>query len=212
MLSHSLLRFKSGEQPDLDGWTDCSLEMLQSSHLPPGTILIRALRHEETRVQESTHPGSLDLLGQSLAAAFNCQYRPQLIRKSRSVRPAKSLSRQEREKELLDVYQLNPTLFRSMRLSETAPPSFFVLDDILTTGTTVRMILKTLTNFFPDSRIGIFTLARADHDHSLNKSAPPRGQNYQIDPQEGWKVAEEDFFYYALNQLKNHIRANSFPP
>ena len=73
--SHSLLRFKAGRQPDLDGWIDCAREALTTvtspaniSHenaiLTHDTILVRALHHDETSIPDA--PTSLDLLAQQL--------------------------------------------------------------------------------------------------------------------------------------------------
>ncbi|HEY4334465.1 MAG TPA: hypothetical protein VGM89_01170, partial [Puia sp.] len=50
-ISRSLLKFKRGAQPDLDSWVERSVRGFRETPvvLPPDTIIIRALRHNETR-------------------------------------------------------------------------------------------------------------------------------------------------------------------
>src|ERR1700754_106808 len=83
-LSRSLLKFKRGTQPDLDNWIHTTLREFHNIPLSPDTIIIRALRHDETQVHapslSSSPPSSpatslpspsspsqysLDLLGQA---------------------------------------------------------------------------------------------------------------------------------------------------
>lgn len=97
-----------------------------------------------------------------------------------------------------------------------APPSppFLLIDDILTTGTTMRMIIRAIRRLFPRSLIRIFTLARSDYDPSLNLSSPLHGQNYHLENSAGWIVAEDSISVYpyllSAETLKKKILANSF--
>jgi predicted amidophosphoribosyltransferase len=156
-LSRSLLKFKRGIQPDLDAWIESTLEVFHNIPLSPDTVIIRALRHDETQVHESP-PASLDLLGQALAANFQCQYRPSLLRKSRTTLSNKGLTRNQRETQLNNVYSI-----AYENLPQAAPPIPF--------GTTIRTIIYTLHQAFPHSPLQIFTLARVEHDPDLNHSA-----------------------------------------
>jgi len=161
-LSRSLLKFKRGIQPDLDAWIGSTLEVFHNIPLSPETIIIRALRHDETQVHESP-PASLDLLGQALAARFQCQYLPSLLRKSRTTLSNKGLTRHQRETELNDVYSI-----AQENLPLPAPPiPFLLIDDILTTGATIRTIIQTLHQAFPLSPLQIFTLAKVDFDPEI---------------------------------------------
>lgn len=200
-LSQSLLRFKRAYQPDLDAWIDCALEILTEAPLLPDTIIIRALHHNETIVPQNK-PTSLDHLGKALAAHFHFDYYPGLLCKTRPAREIKSLSREQREIELSGLYYIDDHYRNSL-----AGHPILILDDILTTGTTMKMIVSALGNH-PSLRI--FTLAKADYDDSLNKSTPLKGQNYQLQQGMGWQVAEEQSIYYTLSQLKARIKANSF--
>ncbi len=229
-LSHSLLKFKRGRQPDLNGWIDCSLEMLATTPiLPPGRIIVRALHHEETILREDSPPTSLDKLGSALALRFKGHYRPTLLHKSLPTQEIKELSKEQREAELQGLYSLHPSPIGPSPISPSpigpaastlpAPaipslrqtaPSFLIIDDILTTGTTMKMIIDAILRSYPEANLCIFTLAKADYDTSFNKSTPLQGQNYQLAPGRNWVVAEEEASFYSLDQLKARIRTNTF--
>ncbi len=217
-LSRSLLKFKRGIQPDLDAWIECSLEVFHKIPLSPDTTIIRALRHDETKVRE-TPLTSLDLLGRALAATFHCRYLPSLLCKSRPTLSNKGLSRGQRRAELKDVYSITPEV-----LSPSLNPPFLLIDDILTTGTTIRMIIRTLRRFFPLNPLQIFTLAKVDYDPGINRASPLHSQNYHLEEGTGWVAAEDPAPYFDrdptpspsedptphnhLDDLKNSIRTN----
>jgi hypothetical protein len=223
IFSHSLLKFKMGRQPDLSGWIDCALDMLASgipgagpapgsnpapgaSLIPEGSILVRALHHDEI-VPSENPPTSLDLLGRALAGRFQSHYRPSLISKTRPARKINRLTLEQREAELNDLYIMNDSC-----PSPDAPVPFIVIiDDILTTATTVRSILSALLNRLRDTSIVVFTLARADYDRSANKTSSLRGQNYQLEQGMDWVVAEKEAIpCYSRRQLRAWIHADAF--
>jgi predicted amidophosphoribosyltransferase len=234
IFSQSLLKFKRRIQPDLDAWIDCSLEVLKEISLSPDTIILRALSHDETTLSltRSTFPAALDIFGDALARRFGCPYLPSLLLKSRPTRPCKELSREQRLAELRNIYSVDPAIpipilpiappSASPLLPSTGettpdsspPPSFLLIDDILTTGTTMRMLIRALRRQFPRCPIRIFTLARSDYDPTLNLSSPLHGQNYHLENSAGWIVAEEDIneypYFISLETLKKKILANSF--
>ena len=163
-VSRSLLKFKRGAQPDLDSWIDRALRGFLETPviLPPDTVIIRALRHKETRPQTDP-PSSLDRLGQALSHQLGAPYRPHLLYKTHPTAVAQSLTRQQRTAELQNVYQINPIEANAAETPPAVtntPPSILLLDDILTTGATILSILQTLTAAFPNCRITIFTLAK----------------------------------------------------
>jgi hypothetical protein len=216
-LSLSLLNFKRSRQPDLAAWIDCSLEMLPPSLFLPGTIIVRALHHQETEITDRK-PAALDQLGLALASHFRSNYLPRLLSKSQPAREIKWFSKGQREIELLGLYQVNHSLMpplinptRPESDSSSSATSFLIIDDILTTGTTIKMIIGALNQHFPSSKYSVFTLAKADYDDNLNKSTPLKGQNYQLEQGTGWMVAEDQAEYAYPHLLKNRIRANSFP-
>lgn len=234
-ISYSLLKFKQGRQPDLSAWLDCSVEILGGSPpsviapgysqsyphdqpvVPPGAILVRALHHQETTVAEGKLT-SLDRLGSALAVHFQCFYHPGLLCKSQNAREMKGLSQNQREQELKGLYYLDavyyttiitPIIMESPHFIKESP-HFLVIDDIFTTGTTVKMIIGALTSYFPLSTVCIFTLAKADYDANLNKTTRLSGKHYRMDEGMDWSVAEEDLPYYSYCELMAWIKKGKF--
>jgi ATP-dependent DNA helicase RecQ len=217
IFSHSLLKFKMGWQPDLNGWIDCSLEMLASGIpplIPPGCSIIRALHHDEILAPEDP-PTSLDLLGRALAGRFQSFYMPSLIRKTRPARKISRLAIKQREAELNGIYIMNA----SGSPPDLPKPAFLVIDDILTTAATAKSILSALLSHYPEASVCFFTLAKADYERHLNQSSPLRGQNYQLEQGMDWIVAEEPaeefaekepFSPYSGSQLRAWILADTF--
>jgi predicted amidophosphoribosyltransferase len=168
IISRSLLKFKRRIQPHFNTWIECSLEALNEISLTPDTIILRALHHNEM-VAGTKFPTALDFLGHALAGHFGCRYLPSFLRKSRPARPCKELSRGQRKTELRGIYSLDT----AAPLPSPNPP-FLLIDDILTTGTTMRMIIQPLRRAFPLSPIRIFTLARAnDEPPPTTEDSPP---------------------------------------
>lgn len=187
-LSHSLLKFKQRIQPDLDAWIDCSVQLLGALPFSPDTIILRALRHDEMTAR--THiPSALDLLGLSLAHHLGCHYLPSLLTKSRPTLPNKHLTRRQRQSQLHDVYHFSAT-HRTLAAPSAAaaattadlPTPFLLIDDVLTTGTTMRTLIQTLLRNHPACSVKTFTLARADYrpasqrgeiDTTADPASPP---------------------------------------
>lgn len=204
-LSHSLLKFKKGRQPDLDGWLECSLELIALAPIPPGATIVRALHHDETAA--SSH-SSLDLLGQELARRFNHQYFPRLLQKSHPNRPVKMFSKPRREEELAGLYHIDRSLLPH------PPGHWLIIDDILTSGCTLRAILQAIHEAWPpepdSTPIHIFTLAKATTTLPPHP-APLQGLHYRFEDADGaWTLAEDQIPYYSLIQLKNIILRDAF--
>jgi predicted amidophosphoribosyltransferase len=198
-LSRSLMKFKRGAYPDLHAWIDCAREALAENPPSRDSIIVRALGHRETIIKEDARPTSLDLLGRTLAADFHCRYLPALLSKTRETWSNKTLSRKEREIELHDVYSANVPFIPASSASDLpAPsasperipppsPSFLLIDDILTTGATIRAMIGALK--CTPLPIRVFTLARAAHDPQSYPIAPLQSRNYYLDQDAGWVLA-----------------------
>lgn len=222
--SNSLLKFKRGEHPDLEAWTDCTLE--QSARLPvgPHTIILRALHHHEFTTNP-LRPASLDRLGNALSKRLNCRYHPDLLQKSRPVPEIKKLTRPQRE----------TALFQAYRFSMPSEPchQYLILDDIVTTGSTLNAIIAAIhqeyshpqhthpaslpTGSEPFSLPSIlaFSLARAEYDPSFNLFHSLQGKNYRLEQGSShWRLGEEPDIYsspYSSPSLKEWIRKDFFP-
>ena len=206
-LSQSLLRFKKGRHPDLEGWIDCSLELFAGAPIPPGATIVRALHHDEIAV--STTPSSLDLLGEQLARRFRHHYHPRLLQKTQPNQPVKLFSRPRREEELQGRYRLDDAYASQL---PDPPGHWLIIDDVLTSGATLRAILQAISQAHPTSTapIDIFTLAKATTTLPRHPAALS-GRHYQFHEDDTtWTLAEDPISYYTLVQLKNMILGDAF--
>lgn len=202
-LSESLLRFKQGYSLDLQAWTECAQTVL-TSVLDRTTTLVRALSHQEILITNPPYT-PLDLLGSKLAHQCSGKYTPQCLLKKRTTKPLKLFSRAERQNELNQVYQVNPELI------STSSNTIMILDDILTSGTTIRAIAEAFFQVAPEKVISAFTLAYTENSASLNDKLILRSFTYQWDQHTGWAPAEESTNYYgALSTLKQKIFNDAF--
>lgn len=201
-LSESLINFKKAHPLHVAAWNECSLLELAGMALTENCGILRALNSEEESViLDGATP--MDKLGRMIAEQFNGRYEPNLLSKLRQTAKVKYLTRVEREQELLDVYQF------------IQPAEVFyeilIIDDILTTATTIREVIKSIRSVLPKSRIRIFTLASADRQALLNSNIRLGSLSYTWFPDKGWNVVTEGAAYYeSLNRLKSQILADRF--
>lgn len=202
-LSESLLRFKQGYPVDLQAWTECAQAALVTV-LDPQTTIIRALSHKELTIINPPYT-SLDILASRLAFQCAGQYLPQGLAKQRPTMPMKMLSRAERKKELHHVYTVGQKLIFS------SCEAILVLDDILTSGSTVGAILEALDAAVTGKSISVFTLAYTEKYALLNDRLNLESYTYQWDHVSGWNQMEESADYYGeVSGLKQKILNDSF--
>jgi predicted amidophosphoribosyltransferase len=246
--SNSLLKFKRGEHPDLEGWIDCTLEESTGLPIREETIILRALHHHEP-IANPLRPASLDLLGKALASRFQCRYLPGLLHKSRPVEEIKKLTREQRVIALDKAYRFStpsanphdpystpyphgprdhsdpytPHDYRDHRDHPDHQHHYLILDDIVTTGSTLNAIIEAINREYaqqepniPSPSILAFSLAKADYDASFNLFHSLQGRNYRLEQGDThWLLAEEEETYqpyYSPLTLGNWIREDSFPP
>jgi len=189
-LSHSLLKFKRGRQPDLDGWIDCAVEMLTGMSISPGTTVVRALHHNEITIPDPPVP--LDLLGQQLADRFHLCYHPRLLFKAHSIRPVKAFGRPRREEELQGLYAIDAA-YAAATFPEGLPKHWLIIDDILTSGATIRAIIQAIQLSNPASAsFTIFTLTRAELSIPSHSPTSIKGLHYQLEQGADWILAEAE--------------------
>ncbi|HTJ14658.1 MAG TPA: hypothetical protein VL547_21610 [Dinghuibacter sp.] len=164
-LSHSLVRFKMGLAPDVGAWTSAALSTLGG--LAPGTLVVRALHHQELC---STGRRPLDALGEAIARRSGGRYDAGLLAKRRVTRTCREmLTKAERIAELKGVYYWwggNPGRWGQRVL---------ILDDIVTTGATASAILEVVHEALPEAKLMVFSLARASPDKTLNMALMKEG-------------------------------------
>jgi hypothetical protein len=148
--SRSLIRFKQGWLADSEFWTCCALEALEG--LPLEMVIVRALHHDELILTGEEHTG-LDELGRLIAGKFGGRYMPFLLGKRKVTMQFRDLhtSKQRRE-ELKEVYYIREPV---------AAARVLLIDDIVTTGTTVAAILNEMAKAAPSAKFAVFSLAKA---------------------------------------------------
>lgn len=202
-LSQSLINFKAGWPLHVAAWRDCSAQELRKVFVAPNCVVVRALGSLEERVETGHAP--LDQLGRKIASLLDGHYIPGCLSKNRTTRKVKHLSREERERELSNSYT-----FDHSKIPAVAH-DILVVDDILTTGTTMRAIIGTIRSHLPTCRIHLFTLAYTDIQPVSNDDVRLKSYDYQWEPLQGWMVAEEPPLPYGVyERLTTKILNDTF--
>jgi hypoxanthine-guanine phosphoribosyltransferase len=129
---------------------------------------------------------------------FHCQYQPDLIRKTKYTRSLKFLKKEDRLTTLKDAY-----LFTGN--SDYTSNTFLIIDDILTTGSTLNSIEDAIRRGTDNTDINYYTLARSDYAADLNKEIELKGESYSWQPRSGWAVSDLQEVYNELDMLKSRI-------
>jgi hypothetical protein len=146
-----ILDFKNNLKSATDYLVDCAIREIKGYCLGEEIFIIRALRSTEVRAS-SEQLSALDVLGRGVAAAIGGIYIPQLLMKKRVTVPLKSLGAKAREAELVDVYSV-----RDLGVS-LDNRQIILLDDVVTTGATSRIITRAVLDRYPTAKINTFSL------------------------------------------------------
>lgn len=202
-LSKSLLNFKNGWPLDVEAWTECAVTELAKVEINERWLILRALNSNETSVDKPNKP--LDVLGREIARAFKSHYHPECLSKKRMARKTSLLTKAERELELSGNY-----VFDVNRVGDNFS-KILILDDILTSGTTLRAIIDAVRSTLPNGLIQSFTLASSDRQARLNHSISLTSFGYEWESEKGWQMVEEGTEDYSkINRLKSKILTDSF--
>lgn len=147
----AILDFKNDKETTVRRLILEALDELQYLDLSYKYLIIRALSHSEMDMGDMEH-GSLDRLGESFAAVFECCYNPYAIFKKRETVSVKDLAPQERYSALKEIYGLKTSEFNDYK-------KVMILDDIVTTGATARAIAAPILARYPKTEIIFFALA-----------------------------------------------------
>ena len=199
-LSKSLIRFKAGSPVDVEAWTECSILEMNKISLNKGILILRALSSDEMST-DSTRRTPLDRFATRLANLVEGTYQPDLLHKTRKTKSVKFLSLVDRIEELENVYTFT---------GQSSFKEILILDDILTTGTTMKEIIKAIREVTPSSSITLFTLASTDHQAVINETISLSGTSYVWEEEEWKLIAEPEVFYGNLTKLKSQILNDSF--
>jgi hypothetical protein len=165
-LSESILQVKNGSPTWTSAWATALGEELPQNLEP--NLILRALGSSE---EYALADRPMDFIGVELEKRWsNAIYQPNSLSKTHSTQPLKFLGRQERINEISDSYRfLAPSA-----LAPNDTPTILILDDIVTTGSTMSEIVRAIQEVIPDAEVICVSLAMtysgledARHDNAL---------------------------------------------
>lgn len=152
-VSHYLLNFKDGREPITSRWIEIASNEIYGELNPD--LILRVLESEETEV--SNH-SPLDRLGDSLSDTLEAPYIGRCLYKTRTTRPLKFLNKQERFDEINGVYRY--------RDETEDTQSILLIDDIITSGTTIKEIKRAISTEIGDFNLYLFVLGKTYDDYT----------------------------------------------
>jgi hypothetical protein len=151
-------------------------------YLAADTLILRAFHHRETSIVKDP-PVALDVLGNEIARRFGCLYAPEWLGKHRSTAQLRRLrQRSLRDGELSGAYYWKGPPLPADPAVPAVPadpadplvaqvPRFrylWIIDDILTTGSTIGAILQTVMPVMGTAQPFALTLGKTSVDTTIN--------------------------------------------
>ena len=169
MISQYLRDFNEGVEPQISRWISLAASLICSAG--PFDAIVRVLRSGEVSADGMS---PLDRLCKTIALQSGATYAPERLVKTRTTRPLQGLGgRTAHRKELEGAFAFEGSAIG-------AGARILVVDDILTTGSTLEVVASAIKKPLPDSRIIGFVLGKTDGTSS----------NAHLDP--GYFVATEE--------------------
>lgn len=168
-ISQYLRDFNQEVEPQTSRWIAFAAPLICSAG--PFDVIVRVLRSAELSVDGTS---ALDRLCRAIALHSGATYAPERLVKTRTTRTLQGLGgRAAHRKELDGAFAFEASAIR-------AGARILVVDDILTTGSTLEAIASAIKKSLPDSEIVGFVLGKTDGTLS----------NAHLDP--GYFVATEE--------------------
>lgn len=201
-LSESLIRFKSKRRIDVEAWTACSCLELAKKFRSKKLYILRALASDETHVSAASRT-ALDWMALKMVSSLDGIYEPHCLSKKRSTRSLKRLTKTERENEIENVFRFD--------LVDIDPKfEILVIDDIMTSGTTMAEIFNAIRKSGCNLPVSGFTLAHTAYQPYANKDLKLTSDEYAWNEEEWAKISEQEEFYGELETLKQKILNDAF--
>jgi hypothetical protein len=147
IVSRNLLHFKDGIEPYTNQWIKIVSSCFTGKFQPD--IILRVLASEEIQCGNST---SLDKLGREISKKVNKPYLNSSLYKTRATKPLKYLKKDERFAEINGVYRF--------KKPDRQIQSILLLDDIVTSGTTIVEIKRAIKSEIGDFNLYLFVLGK----------------------------------------------------
>jgi len=159
MLTKSVLNLKNGDKHSIKRWANYIKKNF--GFKIKNWILVRALGHKELR---SSGDEPLDKLGKLLVESSDISQANHWLHKNRVTKALKFLNSNDRKKELNDVYSFPTNKDPEIRNKRFG---FLIYDDIVTTGTTIKVIADAIKKSWPNARLRGFALLDTYDSHAL---------------------------------------------
>lgn len=150
-VSEYILHFKDNKEPYTTKWIALASREV-TANIKDIDIIVRVLGSTELTASGHT---SLDKLGESLAKHTNSVYVKSALNKKRQTRPLKFLSRAERQQELNGLYT-----FQKPKTISSNNPNILLIDDIVTSGTTLKEVNRAIKTVLPQCRLFFFSIGK----------------------------------------------------
>ena len=155
-LSKMILQFKEGKKEIVDYWVNTAKKALKDEKFD---YILRPLSSQET---DKLIEQPLDLLGKALSK--NGNFIPYFFKKKEKHIPLHLLKNEEERYETLKrIYQLNNY---KIDLNEKR---ILIIDDIISSGSTMKILSEILKEKYPKIEIYCFILAETSHTILINK-------------------------------------------
>ena len=158
-ISSHILQFKDNQEPFVTKWIDLVISEVDS--LPLVDFIVRVLGSDETSASGNT---SLDKLGRAMAEATDAKYCPTWVEKTRQTQPLKFMGKAARQNELDGIFTF------SIKGKNEPNPRFnkggkrfikiMILDDVTTTGSTIKELYRTIHKKYPKCPVHAFVLGK----------------------------------------------------
>jgi predicted amidophosphoribosyltransferase len=162
-LSKSLLKFfKENNLKHVQAWNEWIANCLEDVEAK-NAVVIRVLGSGEQYVSNTSNK-PLDIIARTVASHLGCEYSTTLLYKTRKTKPLKNLkTKAEREAEVNGVFRLAD---ETIDLNDK---TIIIVDDILTSGTVVKEVIRAIREKYPKAKFKVITLARTKRDNNANK-------------------------------------------
>jgi len=146
--TNKILAVQRNNSQIINQWCEWVRDEFNNFNLPIDYI-VRALNNKEIVWTET----GFDKIGRTIALTLKAEYIPSLLIKKRENSSLYHLNRDERIKEMSDIYEINTECCINLENKR-----ILIIDVIYATGVTSNEIFKTINRNFPNSKCFIFTL------------------------------------------------------
>jgi len=150
-VSDYILSFKDNKEPYTSKWIALATREIKNN-ISSIDLVVRVLSSTELTATGST---SLDRLGATVSKYTNSKYEKTALRKTRHTQSLKFLSKADRQREINGSYVFN---MPSSIFSNT--PKILLIDDIVTSGTTIREVNRAIKEKLPNCSLFFFTIGK----------------------------------------------------